>query len=697
MKRLLATFAMILFAACSGDNGTAPPDNDDDDNGGGGTVTHEDTVRVNALNEIAQQLDGWWSEGPDTVAARAVAYLNTIPLFEEVGREGPTSVWARFDDGRLLIIPNNLQQGAPEDTLALFSGESRIASAPSRAPRTKIIGAGRKALRSLRVPTKGFEIPKSKQFRVWDGLQGCFWEPKSRIRTLLTNGGYVQAQAVLPTVDNFAKNVHGDGVFVLFTHGAPGELKDKSYVYAMWTSTNVAIPEEGLYAELFDKQELVYMIENGRNSVGGCGRVTNYGITSQFVSNHMSFAENSLVYLNVCMSGTEGAGDMRQAFGNAGASVVVGWDGNVSVGESFKTVPYMIDRLLGANEVEPKEDPKQRAFNIYDVRENMEAVGRVTDPISGAVLKVFQVGGDFGLLAPTIQFLSVDDNGVQPKLIIAGIFGTDPGEANRSVTINGTELENISWSRNGIDCDIPESGANASGTVVVKVGTGANARESNEVNITEWRGELTYERDDPGDQTGQMRIKVRFLADIHSFRDKPGEDPFETIVLFGPRGETSIDATTSGRYVRTQGCTDTFTLGGDGHAKTPFDAGTDGSWIYFGSVDTKTHMLQLSMQMIVVFNAGTWVRTASEDPPCDAFSRPIYVTMTIEDCLYDDTNETTAFRMPMGDDFKVFDDERGPCSVDPLVTALIDDAQAEAKIKWGEMIPIFLPDPDAAR
>ena len=695
MKRLLATFAMVLFAACSGDNGTAPQNNDDDDNGGGGTTT-EDTLRVQALNDIAQQLDGWWSEGPDTVAARAVAYLNTIPLFEEVGRDGPTGVWARFEDGRLLIIPNNLQQGAPEDTLALFSGESRIASAPSLAPHTKVIGAGRAARRSLRIPTSGLQLPKSKQFRVWDGINGCFLTPRNRIRTLLRNGGYVEAPASSPTVDGFLK-VRGDGVFVLFSHGGAGKLEDNTYVYAVWTSTNVAFPVEASYDKMLDNQELAYMIMPGRDSVGGCSTVANYGITAGFVANHMSFAQNSLVYLNVCQSGTDAAGNLRTALGNAGASVVVGWDANLSVGFTFKTLPYLIDRLLGANDVEPKEDPKQRPFNIYDVRENMEAVGRVTDPVGGATLQVFKVSGDFGLLAPTIQFLSVDDNGVQPHLTIAGLFGTDPGEANRSVTINGTELDNIDWYPTEINCDIPESGSNASGTVVVKVGTGENARKSNEVNITEWRGELTYERDDPGDQTGQMKIKVRFLADIHSFRDKPGEDPFETIVLFGPRGDTSIDATTSGKYVRSQGCTDTFTLGGDGHAKTPFDAGTDGSWIYFGSVDTKTHMLRLTMQMIVVFNAGTWVRTASEDPPCDAFSLPIYVTMTIEDCLYDDTNGTTAFLMPMGDDFKVLDDERGPCSVDPLVTELNDDEQAEAKIKWGEMIPSSLPDPNAAR
>lgn len=697
MKCLFAPIFFLLLVACSGDNATAPPNDDDGNNGGGGTLTREDTLRVLTLSDVAEHLDGWWSEGPDTVAARTLAYLNTIPMFEEVGRSGPTGVWARFDDGRLLIIPNNLQPGAPEDTLELLSGESPVALAPAGTPRTKIIDAGRKAMRALRVPTSGLELPKSRQFRVWDGINGCYLTPRNRIRALLREGGYVEAPALSPTVDGFLK-VRGDGVFVLFSHGDAGQLKDRSNVYAVWTSTNVGYPEEALYDAYFDSHELAYMIMPGRDAQGGCSTVTNYGITATFVARRMSFTENSLVYLNVCQSGSAAAGDFRQALANAGASVVVGWDGNVSVGTTFKTLPYLIDRLLGANEVQPRENPKQRAFNIYDVRDNMAAVGRVTEPLTGATLEVFRLSGDFGLLAPTIQFLSIDDDGQQPRLIIAGLFGTDPGEGKRSVTINGTELENILWNPTEIDCDIPESGGNAFGTVVVKVGSGQGARESNPVNITQWEGELTYERDDPGDQTATMKIKFRILADIHDFRDEPGEPPFKTQVLFGPRGgDTSVHVTTGGKYAETIGdCTETWTFGQGGDLVTPFEGTPNGAWMYFGSVDTESHTLQLNMAVLTVFDAGTWVATG---PPgaCDTFSRPYYVTVSIEDCLYDDIVQTAAFRMQMGDDFVVLEDQRGPCTVDPLVSQLSDDHQAQAKIRWGTMTPLSLPDPDAAR
>ena len=697
MKRSLMVIALVLFAACSGDNGTEPKDDNNNGGGGGGHTTAEDTLRLQTLDDVAQHLDLWWDEGPDTVAARAVAYLKSTGEFEAVGRSGPTSVWARFSNGRLLIIPNDLQPGAPEDTLELFKGEAPVRTAPpavGRAPR--IIGAGRDAFRAATPPSQGVELPVSNQFRVWDGTAACFLTPRTRIRQLLTDHGYVEATTSYPTVEGFAK-VKGDGVFVILTHGGPGQLSDNTWDFALWTTTNVAFPTEAEYQGMWDKFELAYMIQPGRNAIGQCSKaVTNYGVTAAFVANHMHFAKNSLVYLNVCLSGTEAAGNLRQAFGNQGASVVVGWDNNLSVGFTFKTLPFFIDRLLGANAVEPKEDPKQRAFNAYDVRDNMAKVGRTVDPISGAQMGIFKVGGDFGLLAPTIQFLSVDDNGEQAKLIIAGLFGTDPGAANRSVTINDTELDNVQWNATGIYCDLPATGSNASGTVQVKVGTGSNARKSNEVNLTEWIGELTYDRDDPGSLAAQMKIKVRIVADIHSFRDYPGEPPFETTVLFGPSRDTKVDATSSGSYSRVLGpCTETWTFGNGGNLLTPFEGTANGTWSYFGSVDSKAHSLQLNIAILCVFNAGSWKVTGPADE-CDPFNRDLYVSMAIDDCLYNEHFQVPAFRIPMDSEFSVAADERGPCDVQPLIGET-DGLMGQAKIKWSEITPFFLPDPDAAR
>ncbi len=694
-KKLLVLCACLWIAACSSDNGTAPTD-DGNGGGGGGGNTVEDTLRMQTLDDVAQQIDGWWNDGPDSVAARAVAYLSSIPVFEAVGRAGAKGVWARFDDGRLLIIPNNLEPGAPEDTLTLLDGEASIAPAPPAVRRPRVVGAGRDALRALNVPARGVELPSSNQFRVWDGIDGCFLTPKNRIRTLLRDAGYVEAPASSPTVDGF-KNVHGDGVFVLFSHGGSGELVNKAKTYAVWTSTNVALPTEAQYQSMWDNFELAYMMMRGRDAGGGCSTTTNYGVTPAFVASRMHFAKNSLVYLNVCESGTADAADLRQAFANAGASVCVGWDGPLTVGFTYRTLPYFIDRLLGANAVDPKEDPEQRAFNAYDVRDNMAAKGRTVDPVGGGQFNVFKLKDDFGLLAPSIQFLSLEEQGDKAVLIIAGVFGTDPGGGNRQVKINDQALDVIEWQPTLITCDIPETGSNASGTVVVEVGEGANPRRSNPVNLTEWLGTLVYERDDPGSLAVRMEINVHFRADIHSFRDLPGEHPYETTVLFSAMHESSVAVTTSGSYAHTEApCTDTFTFSGGLDLQSPYDPIPEGSWTYFGSVDSQSHTLQLNLSVMTLYNVGSWVRSGATE--CGLATVPLYGVLKVEDCLFDDLTGVKAFRMQMSSDYDVSTDNRGPCGVDPLVTYLLGlGLTAQASIHWDEMATFYPPDPETAR
>jgi len=86
-----------------------------------------------------------------------------------------------------------------------------------------------------------------------------------------------------------------------------------------------------------------------------------YGITSNFISQYMSFADNSLVYVDAC----DGARDqVRDAFKNKNGSLFVGWNERAEIGVLGKTARYVFDRLLGANKFAP-ESPEQRPFG-YD-------------------------------------------------------------------------------------------------------------------------------------------------------------------------------------------------------------------------------------------------------------------------------------------------------------------------------------------
>ena len=685
MKRICALLVMGLIVACSSDNGTAPDDDDDGGGTGGGKVTGADTLWVENVGALANEMEAWAGQSPDTIAARALAYLQDLPSVEDAGIvPGTTTVWANFANGFDLVIPNNREPSSAADTLV---DQSRIPP-PRGEPRRISIPAGRRMTQVLSSPTSALEIPVSSQFRAVNAIGTCHINPLPVLRALLTAGNYVNANPPAPTVSNLKSTVHGDGVFYINSHGGPGFDQNQVAYYAVWTLDPIDVATLGNYRSMVTSHELVGMLEYSNDAQGNCTCVMHYGFTSTFVSKYMSFPKNSLVIVDACHSASGPAASLRAAFQTAGASVYVGWTKSVSAGFAYGAMKYLLDRMLGINIISP-ESPDQRAFNIDDVRDDM-ATNRnlVIDPANNSALTVFKLKDDFGLLAPSIQFVSFEQYATSDVLYVAGMFGTDPGEGKRAVTINGASLPVIDWQPDLIQCDITDDQA---GTIEVEIGTGANARRSNPVNITSWEGEMTYERDDLGSLKTEMKIKVHFRADIHSFRDKPHEQPFETTVLFGPAHDTSVAATTEGTYSETFGdCTDTYTLSKGADLKSPHDADPDGGWIYFGSVDTQSHRLQLSMQVLTAFEAGRWVRSGD----CEAFDKPYYVILAMEDCLFDDLAQTTAFRMQMGDDFGVPEDNRGPCDVESIIDT---DQNVQVKIRWSAMPAIFPPDPNTAR
>lgn len=695
-KKLLVLLGCLVVAACSSDNGTAPDDDNGGGGGGGGGVTHADSVWVQDIGSLATEMEQWASESPDTIAARSLAYLQGLPTVADAGIfSGTTTIWVTFANGYDLVIPNNREPSSMADTLV--DAASAPAPRSTVAPRKITIPAGRRMMTALAVPETAREIPESAQFRAVNAIGTCHINPLPGIRSLLTEGNYTNANPPLPTVAGLKNSVHGDGVFYINSHGGPGFDKNQQAFYAVWTLDPIDPATLANYTSMLATHELVGMLETSNDALGNCTKVMHYGFTDKFVRNRMSFEKNSLVIVDACYSATAPADPLRQAFRGAGASAYVGWSDRVNAPFAYAAMKYLLDRLLGVNQISP-ETPKQRAFNIYDVREDM-ATNRnlVTDPTYGGTLTVFPLRDDFGLLSPSIQFLSIESGLDYSELVIAGIFGTDPGAGKRAVRINDQALDVISWEPTLIRCDLPETGSNASGAVVVEVGEGANPRPSNPVNLTEWHGSLVYERDDPGSLAARMDIDVHFRADIHSFRDKPHEQPFETTVFFGAMRDASVVITMSGNYANTQGdCTDTFTFSRTVTLPSPYEPSQDGGWTYLGQVDSQAHTLLLNMNILALFLAGTWVR--SGPPECAPYTVQLYPPVQIQECLFDDLQGVTAFRMGMGSDFEVTADTRGPWTVDPLPTYLLGlGLQGQVSVHWSEMTPFFTPDPDAAR
>jgi hypothetical protein len=231
--------------------------------------------------------------------------------------------------------------------------------------------------------------------------------------------------------------------------------------------------------------------------------------------------------------------------------------------------------------------------------------------------------------------------------------------------------------------------------VVIEIGDGSATRTSNEVNLTTWETQLVYYRDEPGNMQATMTMDIHFRADIHSFRDVPHETPWETTVLFSWMRDASNTIATSGSYSQTLGqCTDTFNFLRGADLGPPGQPTPDGTWYYFGSVDTRARTLQLNMQVIALFNAGNWQHSGPAE--CAPFGQDIYAGIQIEPCLFDETQGMTAFRMQMGQDYDVQGDDRGPCDAVPLMAPLAGFT-SQATVTWPTFTPNFPPDPDAAR
>jgi hypothetical protein len=251
------------------------------------------------------------------------------------------------------------------------------------------------------------------------------------------------------------KNVGGDGVFYFSSHGIIlGSADDPANPlhFALWTSTKVDppfppnAPAQGLDiyralkgADPFTHQEV---------------HEDHWAITSKFVRKYWkNFSANSLVYIDACSSGSPGAADFEKAIFEKKASLYVGWNcaNGVEIEEetSAKTAHYIFDRLLGADVAEqvlPPPKPPQRPFDFATVYSNLSQHDLGESP--GCVLDFRRKSGQFGLLCPSIREVFADQTSGQfspGQLDIVGLFGTDPGEGFRTVTVGGEKVTVKSW------------------------------------------------------------------------------------------------------------------------------------------------------------------------------------------------------------------------------------------------------------
>ncbi|SYZ72676.1 conserved hypothetical protein [Candidatus Zixiibacteriota bacterium] len=707
---LLMAAALLLGLIYSCGKSNKPTAPSQGNNGGGGGNFGGDTIsipaRMAALDSVQNKFESLGSFSHDSIAKALLAYIKSRPEFEDAGITNGTTVWGRFKDGRVLIIPNNRDPSYPPDsgTVDTLSTAAMIPGGSNRA-------GGYQKNYILRKPGAvaagtAVEIPDNADaFLLRSMGNTCYFNPVPTLKallgkqhyTILSNGEYSSNG----TIANL-KAVQNAGIFYFDGHGGEGKLRDSSVLYGLWTADFANDAGEVTYDAMLSAGELCYMIERTviNGTVPACGDLKHYGITPAFVKKYMTFGNNSLVYIDACDSDEP---NFQQAFKGKGASMYLGWSGGVSDGFAVGLAYYIFDRLLGTNLISPRENPPQRAFDINSIIDELESRGKTLDPISGANLVKVPLRDHFGILAPSIEFLSITEEETKSYLTLAGIFGSDRGATERNVTLNGQPLNVRYWTQDSILCDLDVSGPQSSGTVQAEVKPQGELvgpdqlQKSNKINISEWNGEIHYSKSGPDSLLADIYMGIHFRGDVHPFREKPHQNPYVTEYLF------QNGLADSGGYAKFSGahtfppsgsCTMSLVLSDSFNIGNAWQYTQLGSFTYNGAIDMIHDQLQLNLSFTAGDSVGHLVYGGGNGCPSGQYEFDTQIGG--DTCIYDEfTTDYQDFLMPIDPaTYNVVKGQRQCQASSMYYLYMFDDMKATAKIEWDTLKVKYPPLPN---
>ena len=271
----------MLMLACSGSDlipPTPPPPGPGP--GSGPILNLTDEERIAALNECGTFADALGDLKLDATRQLLVTYLKSRGEFAEADAENG-NVWARFHDGRLaMFIPDWLSANPDGGRLPVPD-----------------ISEGR-------TPTENgqrFGVPDAKKVMSLHGLGNAFEDNRPYLSNIFSKSHtrYV-VESKEATIENL-KSVKDVDVFYFDTHGGFGRvlaMNSPLFMFSLWTSDSVSVERENTFRSALDSKELTYMYAlEDRGVLNWPINEWHYGITEKFVYEHMSFTENSLIYM----------------------------------------------------------------------------------------------------------------------------------------------------------------------------------------------------------------------------------------------------------------------------------------------------------------------------------------------------------------------------------------------------------------
>ncbi len=651
---------------------------------GGATVPL--ASRLRALGDFAAKWKTLASMPRAAKERAAVAWLSARPEIEAAG-VGHSSVWARFKDGKMIIVPT-YEWSAPAPAHAAAWREPSSRNAKTEIPESK-----------ARVTPAAFAYATNGIIRGWLGAHG-----------------YEDTNAT-PSIPSLRTKVKNAGLFYINTHGGDGLERDvkvvrefsDDHLYALWTSTPVLDADgkpftgkgvvahdltnlrakAGHNSQIDDELahgELVYMYAKIAT-----GWVWHYAFTHRFVKKFFTFSSHSLVYLNACESQGESSWAMTVAFLNAGADLVVGWTKEVKDESAMRAAEFVFDRMLGANQMNEyklhPDKPFQRPWNFAntygDLVHNHYDWGTNR---KGEPTELVYTGNTEVALIPIIDKMESDD--VQHVLTLHGTFGDDPGAANRKVTIAGAVCPVKNWSPTQITCALGNDFKHGD-VIVEKLG-----RTSNPSPLTGWVVPESFEISAIG--AGHFGWGLGFEAhvrgDVHAVRATPESTPTpRDPVSFYAAPDSKCGASgDKGLYVGPHGGKGWMTAAyGSLHLLEGPPMGTD--WcVLYGKINPQNHKLKLVIFGVTAKNAGSFHAQGGGRTYTTGFGAGVIPVPG----LFDGSVAAppgmrgpampTAMFLPMDDEGQITANHKGPVSFPGT-------NRANVTVRWGEAKPDDYP------
>ena len=639
--------------------------------GGGGEVTGpplSDDTRQAALDAVAEFVGTLAHTDLAADSARIEAFLKGRPEFDATTIAADGNVWAHFTDGLIFGVFNNR-------TLT----PSRFKTPP---------------------PGRAVELPAAPRADLFFAFGQGLTSSVDEVGGLLSGSGYAPNVSPAVGVEDLKSVNESTGVFYIDAHGGlfPTAVATRGISFqsapvsfALSTSTTVTKANLVTYAADWRNGRMIAAIATtGIQTAGAISIVPKpvWCVTEKFVTQYMRFGESSLIFINACTSYNN---PFRQACFAQGASVYVGWSESIGDTPSYRVARLIFDELVGANKV-VQPTPRQRPFDwpaIYNdlVKQGLDRPDsdRPTSQLLYAANQAIGKG-DFGILTPSIENLTIGRATISSSLGVRGNFGSDPGAEGRvTISVAGgpeTVLNVLSWQPTQITCELPTHG----GDVVVT----AFQRRSNPRRLTEWRGTFHYQGTGPESHVETLAMNLHILADIQSHRSEIAQ-PLTTLTQ-GAAFNTFPGATAtygnSGSHTSAQ--SDWTWFGGG--SLTPGSFGVSPGFHYEGSLDPLAKNMKLYFSMQVP--EGLTIDTKdSSGKIVETRTGSFSITTNVQ---LPNNQVAGKLTLAMGDSFEIL----GGSIQDAYKFKLDDDtATTSTSLTWATIPPTpgTQPDPGAAR